>query len=223
MNENNINEYIKNLPEAVQDIVFDYVWEERTVEIGKKYGLKDDQVDQLANIVVLVLIGIEKPETFLQTVMADLGISNLLAEQILTDLENRVFDYALKEIESSNQQRPATAKVLEVKPDNLPAIEIGEVAHDTPPGPRVTPLEQKPLTSVQKPTYGVPKFGMGQVEPKVQVINMNQNKPVSPTVPESKPQGNVLNVPPEMQKKMGETPKMPTTKYDSDPYREPIK
>jgi uncharacterized membrane protein len=81
--QNNIPEYVKGLPKAVQDMIFDGVWEERTIEIGKKYSLSDIQINSLADLVVLVLIGLERPETFLQTLIVELRVSALLADQIM--------------------------------------------------------------------------------------------------------------------------------------------
>lgn len=229
MNENNINEYISKLPKAVHDIVFEGVWEERTLEIAKKYSLSDAQADYLANDTLLVLIGIDQPEKFLETITKDLSISKLLAEQIVDDLENRVFEYALKIIEEKDTLKntyPQTqSRVPEIKPDNLPAIEVGEVAK--PYTPEYKPSSAlKPIEPVQKP-YSVPRFGMSQVEPKVQVINMNQSKPQSPDAMMASKLGSVtVNMGNDFMQKNGasetEPPKMPTTKYGSDPYREPI-
>lgn len=226
MDDDQLNKYIESLPKPVQDVIFGGVWEQRTVEIGKKYSLTDAQIEDLTNIVILILVGVQKPEEFLDTVMSDLGISRLLAEQIVEELENRVFEYALKEIESkkakSEEKTQTTTRVPEVKPDNLPAVEIGEVAHDyVPEKPKTSPVQ--PVEPVQKP-YGVPRFGMSQIKPKVEVINMNQNKPTSPQgVIESKMSNVTVNMGENFVKKeSAEPPKVPPTKYNVDPYREAI-
>lgn len=91
-------EYVKNLPKEIQDFVFEGVWEERVEEIGLKYSLDSVQLDNLINKVLFILIGLEKPENFLQTMISELSISRLLAEQIMNDLDSRVFDYAIKTI-----------------------------------------------------------------------------------------------------------------------------
>lgn len=226
MDDEQLNKYIQNLPKPVQDVVFDGIWEQRTVEIGKKYSLTDIQIEDLSNIVILILVGVQKPEEFLDVVMSDLGISRLLAEQIVEELENRVFEYALKEVESkkvkSEEKTQTTTRVPEVKPDNLPAIEIGEVAHDyTPEKQKTSPVQTTEI--VQKP-YGVPRFGMSQIKPKVEVINMNQNRPATPQgMMESKMSNVTVNMGENFVKKeSAEPPKMPTTKYTVDPYRESI-
>ncbi|MFA7216525.1 MAG: hypothetical protein WC095_00890 [Candidatus Paceibacterota bacterium] len=101
MNEETLKEmpeYVRKLPKEIQDFVFDGVWEERVEEIGLKYSLDSVQLDNLANKVLFILIGLEKPEDFLQTIISELSISRLLAEQIMNDLDSRVFDYAIKTI-----------------------------------------------------------------------------------------------------------------------------
>src|SRR3989344_2227057 len=103
-NQNEIPEYVKNLPQAVQDFVYDGVWEERVVEIGKKYSLSDTQIDILANNTLFVLIGLDTPDIFTNLMTSELGISKLLAGQIIEELETRVFEYALGIIESKEKK-----------------------------------------------------------------------------------------------------------------------
>jgi hypothetical protein len=153
-NQTQMPEYVTKLPQAVQDFVYDGAWEERTTEIAKKYSLGPGQTDALANIVVLVLIGLEKPETFLDTIIADVGISRLLAEQIMEDIEKRVFEYALKEIENKNLSKTTfdvkfpqakNSNVPEIKPTILPMVEKGEVAHDNSQNNPIIKPVSKPI------------------------------------------------------------------------------
>jgi hypothetical protein len=149
--QQNIPEYIKTLPQSIQDMVFDGVWEERTNEIAKKYSLNETQTNDLADSVLLILIGLDKPDTFLENIIKELNISRLLAEQIMEDLEARVFEYAISYIEGKNKpkvestpvQTPTPAvikpplsrfetvkppvhteeKALEIRPESLPVVE----------------------------------------------------------------------------------------------------
>lgn len=173
-----ISEYIKNLPIPVQDLVFDGDWEERTIEIGKKYALNDKQIDELANSVVLILVGAEKPENFLKTIIKELNISKILAEQITEDLEKRVFDYALKAIENSEVKNVREGgvnseklkvesvkvntpiqnnRIPEIKPINLPIEQSSPVQKNNPvsvnnPPVAGVPKYTPPATSSYKPT-----------------------------------------------------------------------
>src|SRR3984885_16006631 len=113
--QNQTQEQMKKLPQNVQDFVLNGAWEERTGEIAQKYSLNPIQTDALANTVVLVLVGLELPDTFLDTIIADVGISRLLAEQIMNDLETRVFEYAISQIGSKSKTEKAKPVVTKVK------------------------------------------------------------------------------------------------------------
>src|SRR3989344_4605176 len=166
MNENNPNlpEYVKTLPKVLQDLIFNWPWEERVGEIAKKYSLNYNQTESLINKVLFILIGLDKPETLQQTLAVELKISKLLTDQIINDLETRIFEYAIKEIESKkskvesgeNQNKP---KILEVKPNNLPMVEKGETTF--PPSPRRRLGDQSAigLEPVQRPV-SVPRYDM---------------------------------------------------------------
>src|SRR3989344_75148 len=109
-------EYVKNLPQVVQDFVYDGVWEERTAEIAKKYSLGPGQTDTLINNVLFVLIGLDTPDTFTNLMTSELGISKLLASQIIEELETRVFEYVLNTVESQK---------LKVESKSKPEIKSG--------------------------------------------------------------------------------------------------
>jgi hypothetical protein len=186
--QNEMPEYMKTLPQSVQDFIFGGVWEERTDEIAKKYSLNDTQTDNLINNILFILIGLDKPETFLETTIIELGISRLLAEQIMEDLEVRVFEYATKSIENkekrggSSQQVIASSKedknklstssmpvgipnieddIPEVRPEITPMVEKDEVVHDS---------SQQPVASSKENTGGreIPRAPLGQTSEPVQ-------------------------------------------------------
>jgi hypothetical protein len=224
MEDKNINpeEYLKVLPKDVQDFILNGSWEERTLEIAKKYSLNESQGDTLANSVLLLLIGLLKPEEFLDGIIADLSISRLLAEQIKDDLEVRVFEYAVKTIENKRgkQEIPkegkspeVISKIPEIKPENLPSILL-EQTHIVEP-PRTDKdnsvienpgrINYKPVSESPKPMpervdkpISVPNFSP---EPVVNPIAIGKNEP---TIVETKP----IEPPPK--------------KYAVDPYREPV-
>ena len=181
---NDLPEYVKNLPKPVQDMILAGVWSGIVGEIAKKYSLSPTQSDILTNNIVFVLTGLDTPETFLGLITSELGISRLLSEQIIQDLENRVFKYAVtfamgrsegrntsNEIRSTKPEEPKNmprtvldikqsqaTKTPEVRPVNLPAIEKGEVAHDSKQQQvssnkemSKSPFDKKPIESVQEP------------------------------------------------------------------------
>ncbi|MCX6701871.1 MAG: hypothetical protein NTX96_01590 [Candidatus Zambryskibacteria bacterium] len=229
----NMPEYMKGLPESVQDLVFDGVWEERTEEIAKKYSLGEPQTDSLINNVLFILIGLKDPDDFLETLILELGTSRLLAEQIIEDLEVRVFEYAVKSIQnkekktgglpvqvdsqknenkSSDTKMPLISEIPEIKPDNLPMIEKGEVAHDVLRQP-VSPNQELIQKPISVPRYtGVPIEGEGK--------SSIETKPIEnlPPVPKPIPQPLIPSEP----TKPPEPVPPPVKNYAVDPYREPL-
>jgi len=144
-------DYVKNLPKAVQDLIFDGVWEERTAEIAKKYSLSDTQADSLINTVLLVMIGLEDPDTFLETIIADLGISRLLAEQINEDLETRVFEYALRTVEKKEEIMSKSKPQISNEVHGLPMSDIGRKKPEPFQIMARTPLGTEPKVPEIKP------------------------------------------------------------------------
>jgi hypothetical protein len=166
---NQIPEYLKTLPQKVQDFVLNGVWEERSLEIAKKYSLNAEQADMLADEVLYILIGLELPERLQDSLVAELSISKLLATQIENDLETRVFQYALNAIEANKESKPE--KIPEIRPGNLPMVEEGEKVQvrepvkikvmEAPQAKTAEPekvLEVKPLPTIEKPTSTAPKY-----------------------------------------------------------------
>lgn len=222
-NSQNIDSYIKNLPQKVQDFVFDREWQDRVYEISKKYSLNEDQSENLADIVVLVLIGLQNPETFLDSIVKDLGVSRLLAEQIMEDIDKRVFDFAMKSVGSLENNPPKSPSkenvpfikplVPEIKPENLPMDSGNPVEkHDIlKTQADLSNTQPKKPEEVQKP-LSVPRFTAVPIE----------NEEVPSESPETKKPEDMMS---DKLKSVttSSAPKPETPKnYAVDPYREPI-
>lgn len=261
-NKFDADKFIENLPKPLKDLVFDGAWEERTAEIAKKYSLNEVQTETLINTTLFILIGLEDSNKFIETIIIELGISRLLAEQIMEDLEVRVFEYAVRTIEkkaekvassqenkkesfprqsASSPRQSTTSTEVEIKPDNLPMVEIGEVAHDTA---RIgSPQKKSDLTQtiadkiadsessqrqsafsprssatgfepVQRP-FEVPRFTGVPIESNNEVRITNNEK-------ENKIKTEPNKVTPAQVSPKTEPVKQESKKYTVDPYREPI-
>ena len=199
-------EYVQNLPKPVQDFIFNSAWESRTSEIAQKYSLNETQTDDLINNVLFVLIGLEKPEDFLETIIAELSISRLLGEQIMEDLEVRVFEYAVKSMEKkmSNSENSSQQPVASDKEEEeiMPEPPVSRVSLDNEGKtskipeikPEILPEERPEITPIVeegevahdtkhdiKPEEILPKRGFGKKEVVVE-------PPVpEPPVPEPTP------------------------------------
>src|SRR3989338_8060373 len=203
MNENNPNlpEYVKTLPKVLQDLIFNWPWEERIGEIAKKYSLNYNQTESLINGVLFVLIGLDKPETLQQTLVVELKISKLLTDQIVGDLENRVFEYAIKEIEGKGKI---------ISKSKFPMSNQGQNLNDQTSKPES--LARTVLDTALKPK--VPEVKPAHLPMSNQ--NQNQNDKKVDSIIENKLKGVTTGTP-------EKTPPVPDAprKYAVDPYREP--
>ncbi len=218
--QNNTPEYFKTLPEAVQDFITDNVWEERTQEIAKKYSLGPGQTETLKDLVVMILTGLEQPDTFSDTLIKELGISRILMLQIMEDLESRVFEYALKTIKEAEKKQKI--KLPEIRPESLPVVEKGETVKVNPvPKPQVpAPEMQKPQPVQPKPAYK-PVSTVSNA-PKFPTQKPTQNVSPAPNVSHItyKPQQNSVPTPAPTPKPTVATVQMPEKK--PEPIQQPI-
>lgn len=216
MDENKeINEYLEKLPKPVQDFVLSNVWLDKSNEIAKKYSLNPEQTESLSNAVLLVLTMVIDPKDFNKILVEDLGVSELLTEQLVGEIETRIFDFAIKQIESKtsptkpsstqNNDTPLNLKnELEVRPNNFPSTTLNI------PKEMIKPAFQNPVLDKQKstlsPDIGVPRYATGnsssspQINPVVNKVNIVDNKLNNTT---------------------GGSPSA-ASKYERDPYREPL-
>jgi hypothetical protein len=162
INSKRISEYVQNLPETLKELIFDTIWLDKTNEIAKKYNLNPEQTETLLDTTLLTLIGLEKPENFLETIIIDLKISRLLGEQIKQDIGSRVFDYSIKFIEGKAKKiEPiVNSKIPEIRPANLPIVE--KTANSTPM-----------FKNISVPPQNIPK----KVEPAVQAAPKVEKAP----------------------------------------------
>lgn len=114
----------------------------KVIEISKKYNLSQSQTDKLLNILTPIIVAQKKPDGLMNTIVNNLSISRLLAEQIMNDLEKRIFESFGKGGQNRDRvisepviqkQQPLEAergRMTAPPPANLPMIEPGEVVQD---------------------------------------------------------------------------------------------
>ncbi len=218
---NSLPSNFKDLPKNIQAMIFDGTWLERVGEIARKYAINDTQTDKLIDETLFVLIGLSTPENFEASVTNELEISKLLAEQIVNDLEKRVFEYALNFVDKKDNKdigivnNKVTSKI---EPNNVSEAVIRNSNNVGIPTytPENLPTKQ-PQEEIQRPVP-VPRFHAVPMEteldsnpppvpshsPKIEPVNMMDSKLKNITT-------NATEKAP---------PDMPTTKYSVDPYRE---
>lgn len=232
LTQKEIEEYMSGLPQTVKNIILEDFWSKRTEEIGVKYSLSEKQLMVLQNLVLFVIIGVENPNTLGESIKNELGISELLAEQIKNDLEVRVFDYIIKTIQNQEKKGESIEKgegddLPEVRPEITPLVEPQEKVRVRPvpvgftdASPKPIPKPQMPVPELVQRPISVPRYTAVPMEEErnssqeIVVSSKETPKPneVTSSQPASAPQTSTTPQPvPE-----------PVKKYAVDPYREPL-
>lgn len=202
MNEDKeITSHLTKLPKPIQDFISSGIWEEKVSEISKKYSLNQEQSNSLSNIVLLALTLVIDPNTIKEVIIEDLGTSELLTEQIVDDLNSRVFEYAVKELEKNNEKKvePKLTSIPEIRPDNTPMVGNSFI----PPKPQL----QNEALDRQKPSFGsVPRYATNNTGNSVNPLSNNSGNIIA---------NKLNNITPS-------TKENPPIKYEKDPYREPL-
>ncbi len=222
---NDTTKYVESLPQNIKDVIFNPNIESRIKEISTKYSLNTEQADSLVNLVTLVLAGVESPETLLEDIISDLSVSEIVAEQIMSDLDGRVFEYALKEASNTaGVQKKTVAQetdnnLPEIRPENLPTVEESKpIPTVSAPVPSYAPKQKVIVDEPIQTPLSVPRFKAVPLEEGE--IGENFIPSIAP-----KPNGqgimdNKLN---SVTKGATDTEQNPSTKkYAVDPYREPL-
>lgn len=231
-----IEKYIENLPEKTQDFIGDTEWQNRVDEVAKKYNLNTEQIESLKDDVLLMIIGIGDPNKFQSVISQDLGVSDLVSEQILSDLEKRVFEYALKILEV--KQKPS---VPEIRPENVPAVKTENKTEDRIEKkvenkigiPRYIPTQKSggsaPQTSAVESPNETSRINYAKttpVEPKKEPVvprfNMAGEKPVTEPKPVSIIDEKLNTVTSGITEEPAKQASPIVKSYSVDPYREPL-
>lgn len=220
MNLNNpdIKEYLEKLPLAVQKSIGSSEWKQKILDIGNKYSLQEDQIENLEVETLLVAIGVESDQEMIENIKRELDISDILAEQLVEDVNQRIYKWIYK------QWSPEETKIKE-------SIE----------GPSTIRLESDPINTLDIPPVNLPgevieeEFKVKSVPIQDQVKDFfapavsNMQEPViTPVVPSNPIHPIELPieepVPQKPQSFISQKLSQPTApqKYTADPYREPI-
>ena len=224
-----IKEYIDKLPPNFRKEVVSFGWQTKINEIGQKYSLKEDEQNMLFYETMFVMIGMEPEEEFANNIEKEVGISNLLANQLKTEIEERIFKPLAKKLS------PQTEKMNVEETQDIDRIFINlndqnSTANINLPKnlPTSEPNDSWFEELVKKPKYETNQddneTGTKQSKP-IENTNQNQIK-AEPLMPEvQKPKlnnfGNFIDHKLNQNIKTEPEPQKTYIK-NNDPYREPI-
>ena len=86
-----IKEGMVDLPREIQEAIGTFSWGGVVEEIGKKYSLSEDEVNDLQTETGLVLIGLEYGNAFASNIETEVGTSHEEAQKIAEEIDQKVF------------------------------------------------------------------------------------------------------------------------------------
>jgi len=110
--------------------------------------------------ILLVLVGVESINDLPQNIKMEVGVSDILVDQLLGEIYNRLFSWIDKIYISKTQVENSIEKqshsILELPPNDLPMVEEGEVAHDVSKSGISTPRYIPPTDATVLPVSPSP-------------------------------------------------------------------
>ena len=144
-----VAEVMRSLPPAIQE----YLAQERYTPIAKglmtKYQLRIDQGGVLEREIMLLLMGIENPDEFTQTLAEEARLDQQTINGITHDVNDQIFVPLQEEMKRSGSEVPMTPKVEQqtAKPVIPQPQKYFHLENKIPPPPRPVqiPVDNKKL------------------------------------------------------------------------------
>lgn len=178
-------------------------WASKVEEIAKKYGLEDSKKDMLVDLCSKAFSNLGDKGQLVNRMVEQLSISRLLAEQVFSDLDARVFNQAVKQVvgtETKKANPEPSLNIPELRPDNLPMQGSNFIPTPKPAFQNETLDKQ---VGDNAPAIGVPRYA-------------------TDSAPATTPKPDARSI---IEKKLNDMTvgsKPIETKYQKDPYREPL-
>jgi len=240
-----VAEELKKLPQQIQNLITKSGWEQTVRKIVDKHNLRVDQGADLETETLLVMLGLSSPEDFLSNVKNEAEIPDLLAREIVEDIDRNIFSKlkdTLRELTQDGIDMSEFGQIIEDVPDRdsvLKGIEdpedegsnLSEQSYTLNTHHKESPAPANlPTGSISD----VPAHGHNHQSGAPAIVNNSgpQDTSVPPVIPQPSPQHPIMDqkltsatqTKPEVQR-YGNTsqPKPPVKRdYDNDPYREPV-
>ena len=188
-----IKEQFKKLPRNVQGAILSANLQEKLKRLTEKYHLRVDQAGSLETETLLVMLGLERPDSFSTNIEKEVRVSTEVAQQIANDVNAEIF---LPIRESLKQLQPKEEELEQAQERKEQPVDQ-EVQKETPsPAPA---QGQQPTSNIPPnlPTGDISSLKLGGALkiPREEQSASQDTRPV---------------------------PKADERRYETDPYREPI-
>lgn len=244
--EESVKQVMQTLPPFIREYLSEGKYTPVAQSLMAKYKLRIDQGGVLERELMLLLMGIETPDNFVQALINEARLDQQVVNGIVTDVNDQVFTPLRKQEEVQTKQagmqptpKPAPKPVVPMPPHIAPlppkiampkSATLGDIVRKiTAPAQldnsRLLEDHEEPHIDI-KASVSVPKAPATVVlKPMLtpeQATELKKDIPPMPPAPAQMP----VSKPPVTLPPVLPTPKAPlpppVTSYEVDPYREPI-
>lgn len=193
-----LEEKFNSLPEEIQDIIYSSATLEKVANIGEKYQLHIDKIEDLQFATEDVMSGDIRADEFISHIAKELEIDQETANKIGQEIDQQVFESVRDAIKSLSEPK---------EPETIPA------PTETPPVE--TKMEVTPIPVSQAPTTET----AAEVKPITTDVAITTDQPKElAKIPTEEVKPTIADI---KTKEVTSSPTQ-TSNYKTDPYREPI-
>lgn len=213
------DESMKEVMRSLPPVVRSYLSQGKYTPVAKglmtKHGLRIDQGGVLEREIMLLLMGVESPEEFKQSLTEEARISEETVEAITEDVNTQIFvplrEEEMKEsVAEKEVVQSALAAAESHAAEEVPRAihhELPQVVRKVPVVPAIEVPASAPVASVPKPLQSLPRI----------IVPIPTTPPRSPEPRPVFPAPQATSESP-----MPTVPSTTIKSYSVDPYREPI-
>ncbi|MBX4210847.1 hypothetical protein KW783_02640 [Candidatus Parcubacteria bacterium] len=208
-----IAEYFKELPHELKAAIVNSEWENKLQRIVQKHQLHIDQAGILETETLLVMVGLQHPNKFVENLRTALSLPGDEVSTIARDINDAIFKDIKAELQVVHEEK--------ISDD----ISVPPAMFMTRDMPIEAPKEFVPTVA---PVDFIPKPSPLNTVPTVAPNTLEQHLTVPNTIEDQKLSG-FVKMPTEKEhinetilEKSAPTPEPTPAKYSVDPYREPI-
>lgn len=226
--DNEIKTRYDSLPKDIQEAINSNDVMKKLQDIGAKNSLLLDRVGNLEDLVIRIMLGLDKTDDFVENVEEKLGVSTDEAIQIATDVNIAIFlpiRDSLMKLQGEKEATPSEIPAPQEDEHPMKADLLAEIENPTPVAHPISSVPPAPQTSVNTSLPTVEPTHLPTMQPQVKPVSI----PAAPVMPKASITQSAQQQPAKQSVtndfiagKMTETVNMPPQKYSTDPYREPL-
>ena len=137
---------LRYLPEITGKAINSIDWATRIVNIGHKYGLHVDEMEDFQGVVLKSMIGLISPESFETELINALALSPATTEKIITELNIEIFepvhDYVMNGGKVDELKKSGIVLESNIELESMPKMDTTPLEIPASPEPDTDPVEK---------------------------------------------------------------------------------